>query len=392
AVASHPIQYQAPWYRELAKVLDLEVFFCHEQDAQGHADAGFGVPFEWDVPLLEGYRHRWLRNVSSTPGVSRFSGCDTPEIAGVLATGGFDACIVNGWYLKSYVQAIRACRRAGIKVLVRGDSHLRTPRSTVKSALKYLPYRWFLGRIDAHLYVGRANREYLQSYGVADERLFFVPHFVDNEFFARRAAAARENGSAVQFRRQLGARESEVVFMFVGKFIEKKRPADFVRACALAASTVTSSPVRGVMVGDGPLRAETERLAASLGAPVSFAGFRNQSQLPVCYAAADALVLASDARETWGLVVNEAMACGVPAIVTREAGCADDLIEEGSTGFTYTVGDVERLAHCMTRYASADRTVMRERARARVAQYTVERAVQGTMIALQPRAEQALAG
>ena len=97
-VASHPIQYQAPWFRALAKVAELEVFFCHEQDASGQAEAGFGVRFDWDVPLLDGYRYHLLKNVSPRPGVSSFGGCDTPEIAERLSSRGapnFDACIID---------------------------------------------------------------------------------------------------------------------------------------------------------------------------------------------------------------------------------------------------------------------------------------------------------
>ncbi len=380
-VASHPIQYQAPWYRELAKAVDLEVLFCHRQDAAGQAAAGFGVAFEWDVPLLEGYGHRWLQNVSTTPDVSRFSGCDTPEIARVLAAGGFGACIVNGWYLKSYVQAIRACRAVGLRVLVRGDSHLRTPRSAVKSALKYLPYRWFLNRIDAHLYVGRANRDYLKAYGVSDDRLFPVPHFVDNVFFARRAEQARTSGESARVRRELRIPDEALLFLFVGKFIEKKYPGDFVAACALAARRA-ARPVHGLLVGDGPLRPAAERIAEQLDAPVRFAGFRNQTDLPVCYAAADALVLPSDGRETWGLVVNEAMACGLPAIVSRQAGCADDLLDEGRTGFTFSARRTDELADRMLQFLDADRQSMSGHARRKVQGYTVARAVDGTLRAL----------
>jgi glycosyltransferase involved in cell wall biosynthesis len=261
----------------------------------------------------------------------------------------------------------------------------------LKSALKYLPYRWFLNRIDAHLYVGRANRDYLRSYGVPDGRLFFVPHFVDNAFFTDRSDRARDDGNARALRGSLGIGESALVFMFAGKFIEKKRPHDFIRACALAARQARGS-VHGIMVGDGPLRTSSESLAAELGAPVHFVGFRNQTELPVCYAAADFLVLASDARETWGLVVNEAMACGLPALVTRQSGCADDLVQEGLTGFTYEVGDIAALADRMAECGDIDIEVMRRRARAHVSKYSVDNAVEGTLIALRGGSLQALAG
>ena len=93
-LTSHPIQYQAPWFRALAGSLDLEVFFAHRQAAQEQAD--FGTAFEWDVDLLSGYPHRFLRNVSQRPGVNHFSGCDTPELATIIQRGGFTAFVVSG--------------------------------------------------------------------------------------------------------------------------------------------------------------------------------------------------------------------------------------------------------------------------------------------------------
>src|SRR6185503_1390569 len=202
-VTSHPIQYQAPLFRALAAVTDLEVFFAHRIDGAGQAAAGFDVEFDWDVDLLDGYRHSWLSNRSRRPNVFEFGGCDTPEIGDRLGTGRFDACLVFGWYLKTYLQAIFASRRRRIPVLVRGDSHLGTARSNVVRLVKYVPYRWLLTRVDAHLYVGSANRDYLEHYGVEPSRLFFAPHFVDNNFFAVRAAAARRDGHAAAIRKGL---------------------------------------------------------------------------------------------------------------------------------------------------------------------------------------------
>jgi glycosyltransferase involved in cell wall biosynthesis len=384
-VASHPIQYQAPWFRALAGMVDLEVFFCHRQDAAGQAAAGFGVPFEWDVPLREGYRSAFLTNVARTKDVSQFAGCDTPEIHARLAEGQFDACVVSGWYLKSYVQAIRACWRLGIRVIVRGDSHLKTPRSRVTSAAKYLPYRWFLNRIDAHLYVGAANRAYLRAYGVPAERLFFAPHFVDNEFFATRAEQAHEAGTIERLRRSWGADPGTAVFLFVGKLIDKKRPADFVQALAETRRSAGSEGVRGVVVGAGPLQQAVASLAEQHGVPLHFAGFQNQSALPAFYAAADALVLPSDGGETWGLVVNEAMACGLPAIVSDAVGCADDLIRSGETGFAVPCGDVAMLGSAMVRLASMtpdERAVLSRAARDAVRSYTADAAALGLVQAL----------
>jgi glycosyltransferase involved in cell wall biosynthesis len=382
-VTSHPIQYQAPWFRALARVADLTVFFCHKQDREGQAAAGFGVPFEWDVPLLDGYEHRWLENRSAQPAVSSFLGCDTPELASIIGTGSFDACLVCGWYLKSYLQAIRACRRCGVPVLMRGDSQLGTRRSGLVRAAKYFPYRWLLGSVDGHLYVGQANRDYLRHYGVADSSLFFVPHFVDNSFFARASADARASGTVAELRTALGAGRETSVFVFAGKLIDKKRPFDFLEA--LARARARGADVSGLVVGSGPLGAELEQRARSGGIPVSFVGFRNQTELPSYFAAGDAFVLPSDGRETWGLVVNEAMACGLPALVSRAAGCARDLIVDGRTGFTFDVGDVDALAAAIEgvhRCLRRDADPFRAAVASHIAQYDVTVAVRGTLQAL----------
>jgi glycosyltransferase involved in cell wall biosynthesis len=382
-VVSHPVQYYAAWYRALARDTDLEVFFCHRQDAAGQAAAGFGVEFEWDVPLLEGYSFTWLENRARRPSVSRFSGCDTPDIRTVISRSRFDACIVSGWYLKSYVQAIRACRAAGVPVLLRGDSQLGTRRHPAWRAAKYVPYRWLLTRVSGHLYVGQANRDYLRHYGVAEDRLFFTPHFVDNDFFASRASAARAERLDVALRRSVGLPDDARVFTFVGKLIQKKRPADFVRA--LAAMPAGPNRPWGLIVGSGPLQSDLQALAASLDAPVRFAGFRNQTELPSCFAAADAIVLPSDAGETWGLVVNEAMACGLPAVVSTAAGCSRDLVDDGATGFRFEVGNIGGLTDALSRMDGAldhHRAAIQAAVAAKITQYSAAAAVRGTLEAL----------
>jgi glycosyltransferase involved in cell wall biosynthesis len=382
-VVSHPIQYHAPWFRALAKVTDLTVFFCHRQLATDHARADFGVSFEWDIPLLEGYDHHWLDNRSRRPDVSTFRGCDTPEISNLLGRGGYDACVVSGWYLKSYVQAIRACHALRIPVLLRGDSQLKTRRSALVSLAKYFPYRWLLKHVDGHLYVGQANREYLRHYGVADSQLFFVPHCVDNAFFDRTATEAKLSGAAANIRDEIGAGPLSTVFIFVGKLVEKKRPVDFLRALNMAKTQ--GADVRGLIVGSGPLEEQLRLSARELTVPVTFAGFRNQSELPRYLAAADVLVLPSDAGETWGLVVNEAMACGLPAIVSRAAGCARDLIDDGQTGYAFDLGSVNQLSDAMLALCARrtdDVTVFRKAVKAKIDQYSIEAAVSATLNAV----------
>ena len=378
-LATHPIQYHAPLYRALAGALDLEVYFAQRQTAQGQADAGFGVAFEWDVPLTEGYAHSYLQNESGHPSTDSFRGCDTPEIARVVRDGRFDAFLVNGWYTKSYWQAMAACWRTGTPLLVRGDSHLQTPRSLVKRAAKEVAYRSFIPRFDGYLVVGERSREYYRHYGADPERMHFVPHFVDAEFFRTRAASADRPA----LRERYGVGAGSRVALFAGKFTPVKRPLDFVEA--VAALVQREPDVEGVMVGDGPLRSEVEGAIARSGAPIRLTGFLNQSEMPGAYAIANALALPS-LTETWGLVVNEAMACGLPAAVSDAVGCALDLVDEGRTGATYSGDGVDRsrgLTEALHRaLLIANEPATRRALAAKTETYSLDRAVEGTLDAV----------
>ena len=129
------------------------------------------------------------------------------------------------------------------------------------------------------------------------------------------------------------------------------------------------------MVGDGPLRTACESYAMANRINIRFAGFMNQSDIAQAYVAADALTLPSDGRETWGLVVNEAMVCGRPCLVSDHVGCAPDLIEEGRTGGVFTLDDADSFATALGRYSVPDTlALMGERARQKIKGYSVESA------------------
>ena len=342
-LASHPIQYQAPLFRELAQRCDLHVYFAHRQTPQAQAAAGFGVAFEWDVDLLSGYVHTYLPNVAGQPDTSAFWGCDTPAITGEINEGGFDAFLVMGWHLKCFWQAIRACQLHDVPVMVRGDSQLATPRGRAKQAVKSLLYPWVIRQFDACLYVGERNREYLEHYGAPASRLFFAPHCVDTQAFA--AAAAEVDRAAVRSAWQLGADDHAV--LFAGKMVDRKRPEDLVRA--VYQMRAKGQAVVLVWAGDGPGRQALETLGKSLGVPMKFLGFCNQSQLPAVYRAADVLALPSEGSETWGLVVNESMASGTPCVVSDACGCAPDMIVPGVSGEVFELGNVKALAYALTK-------------------------------------------
>lgn len=384
-VTTHPIQYQVPWFRELDQFdeIDLTVLFCMLPDQQQQGD-GFGVAFDWDVPLLEGYRYEVLQNTSKSPGMTRFSGCDTPEIGRVLKKGRFDAVIVNGWVVKSCLQTLWACKRLGIPCIVRGEANDLTKRVWWKRFLQQQLVRQY----SACLYIGECNRNFYMSRGVPESKLFPARYCVNNEHFERLSSDIEACG---EIRDSWGVDEETCVFLYCGKLIPKKHPLELIRAFSEASSQQANCML--VIVGDGELRTECEQLAETTGAPITFQGFVNQSELPLVYAAGDCLVLPSDAGETWGLVTNEAMACGRPAIVSDAAGCHADLIKSGETGERFAFGDWKELSLLLEQCARSRAKLheMGKHARDRIQRYSPKEAAVGTREAIravtQPRSQ-----
>jgi len=321
-VETHPIQYKAPLFRLLAAhpQIDLTVFYAILPDA-AQQGAGFGVPFEWDVPLLEGYPYEVLENRAKHPTVYRFGGCDTPGIMARLREIRPDAVLVNGWVSKTCLQALWACKRLGIPCLVRGEANLLRKRAAWKHVLHELLLRQYA----AFLAIGSANHEFYRFHHCAEDR--------------------HRN----RLREGFGIPADSTIFLFAGKLESKKNPLDLLEAVSRLPSDLLAH-AHVLMVGDGPLRSDCERLVREKSLSVTMAGFLNQSRLPDAYVAADVLVLPSDAGETWGLVVNEAMASGRPVLVSRSAGCCADLVQEGETGHSFALHDVQRLSNLMASY------------------------------------------
>lgn len=352
-LASHPIQYHAPLFRELAARVnvDLSVYFCHRPTPEEQGQ-GFGVAFEWDVDLLSGYRYCFLRNRARNP-TQGFLGYDTPEINDIIDRENFDAFIVHGWNNMACWQAFMACWRNGTPLGVRSDSQLprldtkttlHVPRQSLKSMLKNLVYPRFIRRFDYCLPYGQRSAEYFRKY--EGKQIVVVPHFVNNDFFAGKAVQARVNRSEI--RGKWGIPEDAYCFLFCGKFQDLKRPIDILDAFRRFQhhSSKTEKPTHLLMVGDGNMKKQCEEWSRTYGLQISFTGFLNQQEIIQAYVASDCLVLSSSS-ETWGLVVNEAMACGLPAIVSDACGCVPDLIVEGVTGYSYPCGDIDALAQNM---------------------------------------------
>jgi glycosyltransferase involved in cell wall biosynthesis len=359
-IATHPVQYTAPLFRELAAhdALDLHVFYGWEGAAEGAThDPGFGTAFQWDVPLLDGYNHTFVENEADDPGTHHFGGLQNPGLVDAVAAWGPDAVLVFGWNYRSHLRALRAFH-GDVPVLFRGDSTLidegTGPKDRARTLLRRLFLRWVYRHVDVALYVGRHNRDYFRAHGLGEDQLVWAPHTIDNARFAEPdgGALARE---AATWRGDLGLGPDDRAVLFAGKLEPKKAPDILLEAYQQAFPLGAEGPaVHLLIVGTGPLEAGLRQSAA--GDPrVHFLGFQNQSRMPVAYRLGDVLALPSRGPgETWGLAVNEAMACGRPAVVTDRVGCAPDLVREGETGAVVPAGDVGALAAALRRVLVED--------------------------------------
>jgi glycosyltransferase involved in cell wall biosynthesis len=363
-LTSHPIQYQVPIWRALAAAgsVPFEVWYLTDHGVETSRDAEFGKEFAWDLDLLSGYPHRFLQ-VNPDWSLRKFRGVRLREdLARRMRGDNVCALWIEGWRFSALWKAAVLARRSGVRVWMRGESNDIRRDPWWKSLVK----RTILGRhlwgIDRFLCIGAANRRLYESYGISSGKMVSAPYCVDNDRFAERAALLRRTRDEVRARWHVP--HDAFCLLFCGKFIPKKRPGDVVEAAKkLLQDPSFERPLHLLFVGCGELgsqlrggcRVRFDAEGAALSGPVprdsapdaSFVGFLNQTEIPAAYVAADALVLPSDSGETWGLVVNEAMACGIPTIVSDRCGCAEDLPARIDKRLVFPFGDVEELARAM---------------------------------------------
>jgi len=350
ALVSHPIQYFAPLYRELAARpdVDLTVYFCSRQGVDEYVDREFGQRFSWDVPLLAGYHYQVLPAMRGDRGVGGFWSLTNPTIVTELRRGAFDALWVHGYMHATNWIAYLAASAFRVPVLLRGESNLLGRRPALRQAVKSGVLRALFYLAAGCLYVGSRNREYYQHYGVPRQKLYFAPYSVDNAFFRRQAELLAPRRA--ELKAGFGIPPDLPVVVFVGKLVAKKQP---LRLLAAYARARRRAPCALLVAGSGPLEKRfREQIAADAIPDVHLAGFLNQGQISQAYAVADVLALPSTWEtgddETWGLAVNEAMNFGVPVVITDQVGCAGDLVQDGRNGFVVPHDSTEALASALS--------------------------------------------
>jgi glycosyltransferase involved in cell wall biosynthesis len=329
--------YRIPVFNALAAhpEIDLHVLFLAETDPALRQWHVYKDEIRFAYEVLPSFRQRLggfnlLLNQGVAASLQRLQ-------PGVILCGGYN-------YLASW-QAAYWARRMRVPFLLWVESTSADQRRGHASveALK----RHFLRLCTGFVVAGLSSRQYMRQFGIADRLIFMAPDAVDNEFFRKGAEAARGNSRALREQLRLPPR----YFLNVGRLIAVKGVFDLLEAYAKLEAQLREN-VSLVFVGDGVAKPELEARARQI-APghVDFRGFLQRDDLPAVYALAETLVFPTHS-DPWGLVVNEAMACGLPVIATDVAGCTPDLVLDSVTGWVVPANNPARLAEALSRVST----------------------------------------
>jgi glycosyltransferase involved in cell wall biosynthesis len=333
--------------------------------------------------------YRWEPVGSGTefPYVTLFPGTDVDKVNPVsvrkhvfqiLDELGPRAVFVPGWSHRGALAGLQWCIRMCTPAIVMADSTRADSRRTApKELLKQRLLRFF----GAALVAGTRQKAYLRELGFPEHRIFLGYDVVDNEHFRAGADLARRQ--AAQIRPWLSLPER--YFLAVARFVEKKNLFRLFESYAWYRRMIGRDAWKLVLLGDGELRSDLEahRARLGLGSAILMPGFKQYDELPFYYGLASAFIHAS-AVEQWGLVVNEAMAAGLPVLVSERCGCAPDLVRDGFNGFWLDPHDIDVMAKSMCRMAHSDvdRRAMGRASQEIIAEWGLERFSEGALGAL----------
>jgi glycosyltransferase involved in cell wall biosynthesis len=362
--------YRIPVFNALARRggIDLHVIFLSETDPSQRQWLVYKDEIRFPYQVLPSWRQRSGRH-------SLLLNWGTEA---ALRRAAPDFVICGGYNYAASWQSMFWSRRKRVPFGLWTESTARDFRGG--HALTEFLKTKFLRHCTAFVVPGKSSAEYLRNYGVSAEMIFTAPNAVDTQLFAQRAELIRKN--AVINRRALGLPAR--FFLFAGRLEPEKGTFDLLRAYAALSPEVREN-MGLVLVGDGTARTALQRRAAAINPrSIHFAGFVQRDRLPAYYALAEALVFPTH-TDTWGLVVNEAMACGLPVISSAAAGCVADLVENGWNGRVFAARDVGHLASAMDELArdAGLRALMGRRSRERIEQYSPEAWASGMINALQ---------
>jgi glycosyltransferase involved in cell wall biosynthesis len=321
---SHPVQYRAPVYRELERLVpgSFHVFYSTDISIRGHQDQGFGKKIAWDESLLVGYASTILSSERGEPlkGFRSLSGRGVAQIF----RGRFLSAVLQTQYLYSYdFEVLWQARSHGIPVWIRQETQDEAfSRNPLKSVLRSIFFRALYSQIDFAFPIGVLNMEHMIRHGMRTQQMSEAHYCTPDRFGKLSEVELMEMRSSC--RSEIGISDDSIVIGFFGKLIPKKNP-DLLLQAVLRLPIAQRSRIVLLIIGSGFMEGELRRQAEDLelnGVSIRFAGFVNQSEIAPYYAATDVMVLPSRrAGETWGLVVNEALQAGCSVVMSDAVGC-----------------------------------------------------------------------
>lgn len=340
-ISPEPTPYRAPLFDRISREPDVDLTVIYA--------AATVAGREWTVEP----RHRAIVLAGrSLPLVRRLLHHDYPLSVGVwreLRRGRFNVLVVAGWSTFASQAAIAWARLHRVPYIITSESHLLDPRPAWVRAIKRLVLPRIVRPAAGYLVTGTLSARCIATYGGREERIGRMANTVDVDALTLQAEDLRRRRE--ELRTSLGIAPGEVALMHCGH-IDVLKGVD-VLVDAAARARATGPPLRLLLVGRGAFQSEAARRCRAAGLPVSMPGFLSGADLLSAYVAADVFVLLS-LTETWGVVVNEAMAAGLPVVLSDRVGAAADLLVSGENGELVPVGDVATTAAAIARIAEDD--------------------------------------
>lgn len=336
-VVTHPIQYYVPLFRALsfANKFELKVFYTWGETSLQKYDPAYNKIIKWDIPLLDGYDYEFLHNTSADPGTHHFKGIINPDVLNKINEYSPDKIVIYGWNYDSHLKVLKYFKNK-VPIYFRGDSHLINNKLSIRTFIRKVYLSYIYRHIDFAIAVGVNNKKYYKWAGLKNKQILFAPHAIDNKKFE-----ITDSKKVSSIRTDLNIPDDYTIFLYCGSFEDRKRVSDLI----LAKSKLSNEKCSLVIVGAGKNDTFLFDLANQQNDKnIHFIGFVNQSELPSYYALSDVFVLPSEI-ETWGLVINEAMAAGLAIIASDKVGAADDLVT--NNGFQYKCGSISDLLEKM---------------------------------------------
>jgi glycosyltransferase involved in cell wall biosynthesis len=342
-VFTHPTQHHAPLWRKLNQQPGVSVtalYLCNENQTSGDRHLGSTQP--WDVDLTSGYEYEYLKTMTGQVASKISKDLFHPQLISRLKPENFDAVFLPSFYTLSYRLTVLLCKLRGIPIIMQNDATIISDEhySRVRQIALATLYPLMYGLADHWISSGDHNAIYLRHYGVSDAKMVRGCYPVDRDRYEQTIAQGQDEIQRI--RQELSWNNDTILYCFVGKYIDRKNPFEFIEAIAQAHQA--DPRVRGIMIGGGELQAAIDQRLAELNGEVLNIGFVNQSKLPLYYAAMDAFVSTSQ-FDPHPLVVSEAMAVGCPPILSDRCGNwgYSDTVQHRYNGLVYPYGQVDAL-------------------------------------------------